>query len=126
VQDLPPKLSRLLDADPRVEAAWLFGSVARGDDGPTSDLDVGVLLGEAPRTLLGQPWSLAEELTAAAGREVDLVVLNDAPVDLVVRVFRDGQLLVGRDSSARVAFEVRTRNAYWDLLPYLEEYRRGA
>lgn len=27
--------------------------------------------------------------------------------------------------SARIGFEVRARNEYWDLLPYLREYRRS-
>ncbi len=126
MDDVAPELTRILAATPRVEAAWLFGSVARGDATDRSDVDVGVLLTDPTPTLLGQPWDLAETLSTSIGRQVDLVVLNDAPVDLTVRVFRDGRLLVGLDSSARVAFEVRTRNAYWDLLPYLEEYRRCA
>ena len=55
---------------------------------------------------------------------VDLVVLDSAPVDLVHRVLRDGRLLYDDDPSMRVRFEVRSRNQYFDLLPYLREYRR--
>ena len=39
---------------------------------------------------------------------------------------RDGQLLFDRDPAARVRFEVAARNAYFDILPMLERYRRGA
>lgn len=57
--------------------------------------------------------------------EVDLVVLNAASPDLVHRVLRDGILLLERDRPARIAFEVRARNAYFDLQPVLARYRRG-
>jgi hypothetical protein len=42
----------------------------------------------------------------------------------VHRVLRDGVLLLDHDRSARIAFEVRSRNEYFDLLPILERYRR--
>ena len=54
-----------------------------------------------------------------------MIVLNDAPVDLRIRVLREGHLVVDRDSSARVAFEVRTRNEAFDLEPVLSLYRSG-
>lgn len=124
---LDDTLRTALRADDRVAAAWLFGSEARGEARPDSDIDVGVLFVDPPpRTLLGQPWTLADELGRLTGRTVDLVVLNDAPVDLIHRVLRDGRLLLGHDSPKRVRFEVRSRNEYWDILPYIELYRRGA
>jgi hypothetical protein len=112
--------------DRGLAAAWLFGSAARGEARPGSDVDVAVLLRDDPEpTLAGLRADLADSLTEALGRPVDLVVLNGAPVDLVHRVLRDGVLLLDRDPSRRIAFEVRSRNAYFDLLPYLREYRRG-
>jgi hypothetical protein len=42
---------------------------------------------------------------------------------LRIRVLRDGRLLVDRDPSARIAFEVRTRNEAFDLEPILARYR---
>jgi hypothetical protein len=68
---------------------------------------------------------VAAELEALLGRPVDLVVLNTAPVDLVHRVMRDGRLLLQPDPSARIAFEVRARNEYFDLLPLLRRHRRA-
>jgi len=38
-------------------------------------------------------------------------------------VLRDGRLVVDRDRSARIAFEVRTRNEAFDLEPILRRYR---
>ena len=55
---------------------------------------------------------------------VDLVVLNRAQPDLIHRVLRDGRLILDRDPGRRIAFEVRSRNDYFDLLPFLRRYRR--
>jgi hypothetical protein len=55
---------------------------------------------------------------------VDLVVLNRAAVDLIHRVLRDGMLLLDRNPSARIRFEVRARSEYLELLPHLRRYRR--
>jgi predicted nucleotidyltransferase len=110
-----------------VAAVYLFGSVARGQDGPQSDVDVGVLYRAPPAaTLLAQPYADEAQLSELLGKPVQIVTMNHAPVDLVHRILRDGVLLVDRDRSARIAFEMRARNAYFDLLPTLRRYRDGA
>ena len=107
-----------------VVAVYLFGSTARGTARGGSDIDVAVLFDAPPaRTLSGPRFVIEGELERALGAPVDLVVLNDAPVDLRTRVLRDGRLLVDRDPSARIAFEVRTRNEAFDLEPVLARYR---
>jgi predicted nucleotidyltransferase len=107
-------------------AVYLFGSVARGDAHRDSDVDLAVLLREdPPRTLDGLGLDLADGLQAELGVPVLVVVLNTAPCDLIHRVLRDGRLLVDRDPSARIRFEVRARNEYFDLKPVLDRYRRG-
>jgi predicted nucleotidyltransferase len=108
-----------------VVAAYLFGSVARGTEGEGSDVDVAVLLRRgAPRSLADLPLDLESALEGAVGRPVQVVVLSSAPPDLVHRVLRDGRLLLDRDPSFRVRFEVRLRNLFFDLQPVLRRYRR--
>lgn len=111
--------------DPSIAAAWLFGSAARGTAQAGSDVDIAVLLSRDPApTLDGLRLDLRDTLEGLVGRKVDLVVLNNAPVDLIHRVLRDGRLLVDRKPSVRVRFEVRARNKYFDLLPILRHYRQ--
>jgi predicted nucleotidyltransferase len=119
-------LSRELPARiPGLAAAYLFGSVARGTDTERSDVDVGLVYeAPIPSTLEAQPFLVAGDLEDLLGRPVDLVVLETAPVDLVHRVLRDGILAFEGNRSRRIAFEVRARNQYFDLLPYLLRYRR--
>jgi hypothetical protein len=76
--------------------------------------------------LAEQPYDLEAELERLLGRPVQVVALNRAPVDLVHRVLRDGILVLEVDHSARVRFEVKARNEYFDLLPFLRRYRRRA
>jgi predicted nucleotidyltransferase len=115
----------LADAPAGVVAAYLFGSVAQGTAGPSSDVDLGLLLRQPPlSTLEGRQLDYQSELERRLRQPVQIVILNDAPPDLAHRVLRTGRLLLERDRRARIRFEVHTRNMYFDLLPILTEYRR--
>jgi len=115
---------RTLLAGEDLAAAWLFGSQARGTARDVSDVDVGLLLGRPPQGRSDLRLDLQDRLTAALGRVVQVVVLDEAPADLVHRVLREGLLLVERDRSARVRFQVRKLNEYFDLTPMYRETRR--
>ena len=119
-------LQEFFQADSHGAAAvYLFGSVARDVERPDSDVDVGLLLTTPPpATLDGQPFDLADALEHHLGRSVDVIVLNTSPADLRMRVLRDGHLVFEGEASARVRFEVATRNEAFDLEPILREYRR--
>jgi predicted nucleotidyltransferase len=121
------RLEEYFRANPEgIAAAYLFGSVAQGGARDASDVDVAVLLERVPpATLDGLRTDLADALQEFLGRRVDLVILNRAPVDLAHRVLRDGILVCDADPSARIGFEVRTRNEFFDLEPYLRQYRRA-
>jgi predicted nucleotidyltransferase len=89
-------LRRALRTEPNVRLAVLFGSAARGDDRPDSDVDVLIDLREAGAL---RTASLAERLSEAAVRRVELVLLHDAernPV-LLAGALREGRVLVDRE-----------------------------
>jgi hypothetical protein len=120
------RLRAFFEADPRgAVAAYLFGSVARGDAGPDSDVDLGILFAVTPPATLDAPqFAIEGEIERLLGRAVQVVALNGASPDLVHRVLRDGRLVVDHDRSARIRFEVRSRNEYFDREPIRRLYRR--
>jgi predicted nucleotidyltransferase len=108
-----------------IACVYVFGSRARGYFDTKSDLDIAVLFEQTPsETLDGLGLELAAELEEEVKLPVDLVVLNRASPDLVHRILRDGVLAYEANRPARVRFEVRARAEYFDVLPYLREYRR--
>lgn len=107
-------------------AVYLFGSVARGSARPDSDVDIAVLPTHPERFAEEDRLDLEDAIEHLLGRDVQVVAVDRAPVDLVHRVLRDGLLVSESDRAARIAFEVRARNEYFDLLPFLDRYRRRA
>lgn len=109
----------LIARDERVAAAWVFGSVARGDAGSASDLDVALLLREKPtRADEDALRALAVDLEAfsPSGR-VDIVVLGRQGPVLRHRILREGVLVVDADPARRFDFEGRTIAEYLDWKP---------
>lgn len=108
-------------------AVYLFGSVARGEERPNSDVDLGVVFGSHAAPTLEQFDRLAamqSALRQKLEREVDLVSLDAAAPDLVHHAFLDKILVFEGDHDARIEFEVLARNQYFDLLPLLLSYRQ--
>ncbi|HEY6140167.1 MAG TPA: nucleotidyltransferase domain-containing protein [Thermoanaerobaculia bacterium] len=107
-------LREVLLADERIAYALLFGSMARGDTTPSSDVDVAIGLRSGATFDLHDIGGLIFELQRAVGRDVDVVILNEAPPGLAYRIFRDGRLLVEKDRRARVERQVRAILDYLD------------
>jgi predicted nucleotidyltransferase len=128
VAEIEQRLRAFFMAHPcDLDAAYLFGSVARGTAGPDSDVDVAVLPSfPQPGTLASLHLDLEGALERTVGRTVQIVALDLAPWDLVHRVLRDGIVVYEGDRRRRIAFEVRARNEYFDILPVLQRYRSRA
>jgi len=89
-------LRAALRTEPNVRFALLFGSAARGTDAPGSDVDVLVALRDPSLDRIVQ---LGAKLTAATGRRVDVVRLEDAQTEpsFLAEVVVDGRVLVDRE-----------------------------
>ncbi|HEY8432016.1 MAG TPA: nucleotidyltransferase domain-containing protein [Sandaracinaceae bacterium] len=113
------EIGRTIRRHPRVAAAWVFGSVARGDARPDSDLDIAVLLsgGQGPGDARAL-YALAAELErfSPSGR-VDLVVLGPQGPVFRHRVLAEGVLVHDGDPEERHEFEERTFREYLDWKP---------
>jgi len=109
LQDLPVRL------------AYLYGSAARGEATPSSDVDIALVCDE--ETSPGQRLRLMLDVSAELFRQVGIVdadvrAINDAPLVFRGRVACEGILLYARDEAQRIEFETRTRDEYFDYLPF--------
>ena len=115
-------LASALEARPEVLEAYVFGSRARNAATPLSDVDVAVYID--PALAPSAPYGYAADLSAALGatignRDVDVVVLNDAPPLLYHRAIAESVRIVARDLCATTTREGRALSRYCDYLPQL-------
>lgn len=106
-----------------VRLAVLFGSTARGEARPGSDVDLGVLLEPDTRE---HRREVEAELWRAAGRSVDVIFLNEASPLLRFEISRDGLLLLERQDGLWTGFKARALMDWWDWAPHAQTLTRAA
>ncbi|MCL4474993.1 MAG: nucleotidyltransferase domain-containing protein [Nitrospirae bacterium] len=113
------KLSDRIGKHP-VKVAYLFGSEAKGESGPLSDIDVAVFIDKRvdKSGRFDTRLRLSNELSAIMGKRVDLVVLNDMPVQLSFEVIKYGELLYCSDKAAKIDIETEILSKYLDRRYY--------
>lgn len=113
-----------------VVAAYLFGSRAVGREGPASDFDFAFLMESSGRRRGDETYdALYDVLSPLCPRSaendvIDIIFLNDAPLELRAHVTRYGMVLFDADPLARGRFEQRTISESCDFRPLLEEIDR--
>lgn len=127
IRKLKPCVAGVLTKYP-VELAYLHGSVARGRPLPSSDIDIAVLLSELPPSY----EQLILEVNIQAALEdachlsnIDVRVINNAPIMVQGTIVQEGILLYSRAKEQRVAFEVLTRKKYFDYLPAFQRMQQA-
>jgi len=133
--NLPPQLLPyqtatvdIFAADDKVCLAVLYGSHARGEAGPLSDVDVAVLLERscAADDYFEQRLELIGRFMQALNtNDVDVVILNQAPLALQYRVVRDGFVLYARHHDHLIEFVSQTVSRYLDFKPVIERHERA-
>ena len=112
-----PKLARSLKVffaqRQEILLAFLFGSFAKGQARPSSDVDIGVLFSSVPG--IDALTSLTDDLSSLVRKEIDLAVLNEASPILKMQVLKSGILLYAKDKKYYHQFFVDTVNQYDDL-----------
>ncbi len=117
-------MRQIIEKDfPEVAMLYRFGSRVDGTAGPGSDYDFAVLL-ERQANSGAIRSRLASELARQTGsNRIDLVLLDNAPIELVFAVISKGEILYERDVETRVEFEARIMSLYSDALPFLRMVR---
>lgn len=100
--------------------AYLFGSEAKGKSGLLSDIDVALFISKDidKSERFDLRLRLSNKLSSIMNKRVDLVVLNDSPVQLSYEIIKHGKVIFCRDKSMRVDFETDILSRYLDRRYY--------
>lgn len=106
--------------------AYVYGSIALGQEHPFSDLDVAIYVPQMPiRDKMDLEMSLSLEIdnNLRGAPPSDVRIMNELPLMIVGQIVTDGILIYCRDDSARINYETLIRKVYFDFLPVICQYR---
>lgn len=101
------KLKHYFEEEPNVLLAFLFGSSVKGRETEESDVDIALFLKDKKGK--SRIWSKVSTLLE---KEIDLILLQEAPATLVSAIFKTG-----------IPLKVKDKKLYWNL--YLEKSMEG-
>jgi len=101
---------------------YIFGSYVSGRFSERSDIDIAVYMdGQIGwKKIVEMKYMLEDVLD----RRVDLILLNDADLELAYMILSEGRRIFVRDVERVAEFEVKIVKKYLDMKPRLEEYYR--
>jgi len=124
---VPDALIAALERTDGLASAYLFGSMAAGRAHRESDIDVGVLLDcqryPSARDRFDLRLILIGRLQGAARRDIDLIILNDAPPQLARHIMTTGRPLVVLDRVRDHGHLRMVLSRAADLEPFLRRAR---
>lgn len=113
-----PALRTVLASVPDLELALVFGSCARGQAGPESDLDLAIAT--ATPLTAHRRQDLADRLAVLGGRPVDLVDLATAGGPLLASILRHGRVIAQPNPATLGRLYVRLLDWQADLRPAVD------
>ncbi len=114
LEEIFSKIKKFLEKDENIIFALIFGSAALGKIRKDSDIDVAIYL---KKPISGyEQLSLMQKLGELVGRDVDVVVLNNAPPLLKHQVLLNKKKLFVRDFSIYSNFREKVMDEYQEFL----------
>jgi hypothetical protein len=115
IEDMLPKAETYLRSRPDIIFAYLFGGLARGKPLPLSDVDIAVYLRETVDSFEKKLEILGKLTDLLETDEIDLVMLNEAPLTLRMKVLENKRIIVDNDPFLRHEYESLTMREYFDF-----------
>ena len=118
ITSVKEQIKSILDElrDIEVEAIYLFGSYAKGNAKPISDIDICVL------TKRDIPKRVKEEILSNSSKKIDISLFWDLPPTIRFRVLKEGKLLYKRDEMVLQRVKVATLKSYLDIQPMIKRH----
>ena len=115
IEDLIPKALTYLQSMPDILFAYLFGSFGKGKHFSLSDVDIAVYLKDPTVAQEKKMEILGGLIEILQTDEIDLVVLNRAPLPLRRRILENKKVVVDREPFRRHQYESLTMREYFDF-----------
>ena len=125
IERVKSSLSTVVDGD-SIIAVYLYGSYARNEQTPVSDLDLAVLYttNMSNKKMNENVNHLVQVLSKDIGVEVDVRTLNSMSLEFRYQVVSEGIVMYSNDDATRIAFETRTIMEYLDFRPMIDIYNQ--
>lgn len=115
IRSLLPRASEYLSSHPGVEFACLFGGLARRVPTSLSDVDIAVYLSKSSKPAKTKLEILGALMRLLKTDEIDLVVLNTAPISLRGRILKNRRTIADRNPFLRHRYESLTMREFFDF-----------
>ncbi len=124
--DLVNTLRAYFKGKERVVAVYLFGSYARGLEGPKSDVDLGIVLDTSDRAVSKtNRVQYLMELGRILRKDIHPVVLNTAGEALMKQIFEKGVCVVESDLQKHALFRMTMFSKIAEFGYYRSRFQRG-
>lgn len=120
-----PVIVKKLSFDKEVTALYVFGSLAKNNLKPLSDLDFGILL--SGKLTKSKRFSKHLQLIGIFcdtfhTDEIDLVVMNDAPLRFCYNIIQSGKLLLVLNKVELINFQENVVKKFLDFKYYQNQF----
>lgn len=116
------EMKKIIEAENNIIFAYLFGSMASGSQTNLSDVDIAIYLRNT-EGIAEYKLEIFNKITNAIGTdELDLIILNTAPIFITGRILQNKQILIDKDPSLRYKFESLILREYFDFKIKEEKY----
>ena len=106
--------------------AYLYGSHAKGQPHPFSDVDIAVFVKSIEKCAdLNLELSLSLRLDERLNHRysTEIRIINNLPLTVVGDILQHGHLIYSRDEAKRVEYETQSRMAYFDFLHIVQYHK---
>ena len=98
-----------------ISFAYLFGSLANGKPKPLSDVDIAIFFSNNEDLLEKKMEVLGDLMELLETDEIDLIVLNTAPLTLKKRILENKKIIVDKEPFFRNNYESLVLRKYFDF-----------
>ena len=122
---LTEQIRESLDREKDIFFAYLYGSAVHAPAPPGGDIDIAVYLRPSNmEEYVKKEAELTASLISQLGTDrIDLRILNVLPLVLQYNILKEGILVLSRADIERADFETSVMIRFFELKPYLDEYR---